>query len=60
MMELEEDSILLRLAFSTSDETVQHNIAAWLQEIALTMNVLEPMDRITSALKSICGEGKSG
>ncbi len=60
VMELEEDSILLRLAFSTSDETVQHNIAAWLQEIALTMNLLEPMDRITSALKSICGEGKPG
>ena len=60
VMELEEDSILLRLAFSTSDETVQHNIAAWLQEIALTMSLLEPMDRITSALKSICGEGKSG
>lgn len=60
VMELEEDSILLRLAFSTSNETVQHNIAAWLQEIALTMNLLEPMDRITSALKSICGEGKTG
>ena len=57
VIELEEDSILLRLAFSTSDETTQHNIAAWLQEIALTMNLLEPMDRITSALKSICGEG---
>lgn len=60
VMELEEDSILLRLAFSTSDEVIQHNIAAWLQEIALTMNLLEPMDRITSALKSICGEEKSG
>ncbi|MBN2320517.1 MAG: hypothetical protein JXR49_15670 [Acidobacteria bacterium] len=60
VIELEEDSILLRLAFSTSDETIQHNIAAWLQEISLTMNLLEPMDRITSALKSICGEGKKG
>ena len=60
VMELEEDSILLRLAFSTSDETIQHNIAAWLQEIALTMNLLEPMDRITSALKSIGGDGKKG
>jgi len=57
VIELEEDSILLRLAFSTPDETTQHNIAAWLQEIALTMNLLEPMDRITSALKSICGDG---
>ena len=60
VMELEEDSILLRLAFSTSNETIQHNIVAWLQEIALTMNLLEPMDRIESALKSICGEGQKG
>jgi hypothetical protein len=60
VIELVEESMLLRLAFSTSDETVQHNIAAWLQEISLTMNLLEPMDRITSALKSICGEGRKG
>ena len=60
VIELEEDSIFLRLAFSTSDETVQHNIAAWLQEIALTMDLLEPLDRITSALTDICGDGKRG
>lgn len=60
VMELEEDSIFLRLAFSTSDETIQHNIAAWLQEIALSMDLLEPMDRITSALTNLCGDGKKG
>lgn len=59
IIELEEEKILLRLAFSTPDETVQHNMAAWLQEIARTMDVLEPLDRIASALKSICGEAKT-
>jgi hypothetical protein len=58
VIELEEDSIFLRLAFSTSDETIQHNIAAWLQEIALNMDLLEPMERVKSALTDICGEGK--
>ncbi|MBN2243114.1 MAG: hypothetical protein JW793_10520 [Acidobacteria bacterium] len=60
VIELEEESLLLRLAFSTTNESVQHDIAAWLQEIARTMNLLEPMDRIASALKSICGEGGKG
>jgi hypothetical protein len=60
IIELEEERIFLRLAFSTSDETLQHNMAAWLQEIARTMDVLEPLDRITSALTSICGEAKRG
>ena len=60
IIELEEERIFLRLAFSTSDETLQHNIAAWLQETARTMDVLEPLDRITSALSSICGEAKKG
>ena len=58
VVELEEESIFLRLAFSTSDESVQHGIVTWLQEIARTMDVLEPLDRITSALTSLCGEGK--
>jgi hypothetical protein len=60
IVELEEERIFLRLAFSTSDETTQHNMATWLQEIARTMDVLEPLDRITSALTSICGEPKRG
>jgi hypothetical protein len=60
IIELEEDRIFLRLAFSTSDETVQHNMAAWLQEISHTMDIMEPLDRIMSALTSLCGETKRG
>jgi hypothetical protein len=58
VIELEDDSIFLRLAFSTSDEEKQQKIATWLQEIARTMDLLEPLDRIVSALASLCGEGK--
>jgi hypothetical protein len=60
IIELEEDGVFLRLAFSTSDETVQLNMVAWLQEIGRTMDILEPLDRITTALTNICGEGKKG
>ena len=60
IVELEEERIFLRLAFSTPDETIQHNMTVWLQELARTMDVLEPLDRITSALTSICGEAKKG
>ena len=59
IIQLEEDSIFLRLAFSTSEEAVQLSLVAWLQEIARTMDVLEPLDRINTALTSICGEGKN-
>jgi hypothetical protein len=58
IIELEDEPIFLRLAFSTSNEAIQHNIALWLQEIARTMDILEPLDRIKSALASLCGEGK--
>ena len=58
IVELEDEPVFLRLAFSTHNEAVQHNIAAWLQEIARTMDILEPLDRIVSALTSLCGEGK--
>jgi hypothetical protein len=60
IIELEEDGVFLRLAFSTSDETVQLNMVAWLQEIGRTMDILEPLNRITTALTNICGEGKKG
>jgi hypothetical protein len=60
IIELEEDRVFLRLAFSTPDETAQLNMVAWLQEIARTMDILEPLDRITTALTSICGEAKRG
>jgi hypothetical protein len=60
IVKLEEEPSFLRLAFSTADETIQQNMVAWLQEIAGTMDVMEPLDRITSALISICGDGKKG
>jgi len=58
IVELEEIPDFLRLAFSTSDEVIQNNMVAWLQEIARTMDVLEPLDRVMQALRSLCGEGK--
>ena len=58
IIKLQEEPIFLRLAFSTADEGVQHAMASWLQEIARTMDILEPLDRIRSALTSICGDGK--
>ncbi len=58
IVELEDEGIFLRLAFSTADETVQLNMTAWLQELSRTMDILEPLDRITSALTSICGDVK--
>jgi hypothetical protein len=58
IIQLEEDAVFLRLAFSTSDETTQRSIVAWLQEIARTMDLLEPLERVATALTSICGEGK--
>jgi hypothetical protein len=60
IIELEEEQIFLRLAFSTSNESIQHNIAVWIQEISRTMDVLEPLDRIISALTNLCGDGKRG
>jgi hypothetical protein len=60
IIQLEDEQIFLRLAFSTASETLQHNMVSWLQEIARTMDILEPLDRITSALTSICGDGKRG
>jgi hypothetical protein len=59
-IELEEEKEFLRLAFSTPDEMMQLNIVAWLQEHARTMDILEPLDRISAALQSLCGEGKRG
>ena len=51
-----EDGPTLRLAFSTPDDPVQRSMVTWLQEIGRTMNVVEPFDRITTALKSLCKE----
>jgi hypothetical protein len=55
-----EDGPILRLAFSTSDNGVQQNMVTWLQEIGRTMDILEPIDRVFTALKSLCGEEKRG
>jgi hypothetical protein len=60
IVELEEEPCFLRLTFSTLDEGVQHGMVAWLQELARTMDVMEPLDRITSALTSICGDARKG
>jgi hypothetical protein len=53
-----EDGPMLRLAFSTPDSTLQQNMVTWLQEIGRTMDILEPIDRVFTALKSLCGEEK--
>jgi len=58
IIELRDEAMVLRIAFSTSDDVMQHRMAAWLQEIAGTMDVLEPLDRINSALTSLCGDAK--
>jgi hypothetical protein len=60
IVELEGDAIFLRLAFSTDDEKIQNAMVAWLQETARTMDVLEPLERISTALLSLCGDVKRG
>ncbi len=60
LIELEEEPRFLRLAFSTADEGIQLGMVAWLQEISRTMDIMEPLDRITSALTSICGDVRRG
>jgi hypothetical protein len=53
-----EDGPSLRLAFSTPDERLQQSMAARLQEIGRTMDVLEPLERVASALAALCGDGR--
>ncbi len=53
-----EDGLDLRVAFSSADETLQRSIAARLQELGRTMDILEPMDRVVNALRSLCGDEK--
>ncbi len=53
-----DDGAVLRLAFSTTDDAIQRNMVTWLQEVARTMDILEPMERVISALKMLCGEEK--
>lgn len=53
-----EDGLDVRIAFSTPDDTIQHYVVAWLQELGRTMDVLEPIDRVLLALRSLCGDEK--
>jgi hypothetical protein len=53
-----EDGPTVRIAFSTSDEALQHVMVTWLQELGRTMDVVEPLERMTNALMSLCGEAK--
>jgi len=46
----------LRTAFSTSDETVQQDMITWLQGVARTMDVLEPLERVRAALKMLISD----
>lgn len=58
ILELKDENVYLRLAFSTADESVQLDIARWLEQTAGSMDILEPLERISSAMTSICGETK--
>ncbi len=53
-----EDGPTLRVFFSTADDAVQHRIAVSLQEIGRTMDVVEPLERMSAALKTLCTEEK--
>lgn len=55
-----EDGQVLRLTFSTADDAQQHAMVTWLQEISRTMDILEPLERVTIALRSLCGDEKRG
>src|SRR5262249_27850909 len=41
-----EDGQALRVVFSSDDDSTQHGMATWLQEISRTMDVFEPIERI--------------
>jgi hypothetical protein len=57
IVELEEGPVL-RVAFSTADDAVQRAMAIWLQEIARTMDVMEPLDRVVNALNTLCRDDR--
>ncbi len=59
LIELGEGAVL-RVAFSTADDAQQHSMVNWLQEISRTMDIVEPLERVTAALRSLCGEEKKG
>ncbi len=53
-----EDGPTMRVAFSTSDDTVRQVIIGWLKEVAKTMDVVEPIERVKAALRAILVEGR--
>ena len=53
-----EDGPTLRVAFATSDDAAQHRIATSLQEIGRTMDIVEPLERMSAALKTLCTDEK--
>jgi hypothetical protein len=53
-----EEGTQLRLAFSSADEALQNYAATWLQELGRTMDVLEPLERLSTALRTLCSNGK--
>lgn len=57
IVELDEGPTL-RVAFSAMDDALQRSMATWLQEVARTMDVLEPLDRVVNALNMLCGDEK--
>jgi hypothetical protein len=54
-----EDGPAFRVVFATADDAVQHRIATALQEIGRTMDIVEPLERMAAALKTLCDERKS-
>ncbi len=57
IIQLEEGPVL-RIAFSSMDDVIQHNLITLLQELSRTMDILEPLERVATALKTLCGEEK--
>ncbi len=53
-----EDGSMLRVAFSTSDNIVRQAIIEWLKEVGRTMDVVEPIDRVKAALRSILADSR--
>lgn len=51
-----EDSEFLRMTFATLDEAVQQKIVNWIIEISQSMDIVEPLERVESALRSLCQE----
>jgi hypothetical protein len=53
-----EEGPALRIAFSSMDDAIQHNLTTLLQELSRTMDILEPLERVATALKTLCADEK--